>query len=142
MVDGAALERLDSLLDVNMAAGLAGLSLVAFAFLTSRVQQVEQEAGLIKSKRGGADAYAQALAADLRRMRLAARMVAIATIALLFSAILMMAAFDTFAETDVAAGDSTAAVWMDVILTGFTFLFGLVALLVATVALAWEHLRF
>lgn len=138
MVDAQKLEALDAILNVNMAAGLAGLSLVAFMFLLSRVQSIEQEAGVIKVKRSGADAYANALLGDLKRMRLAARMVLAATVLLLVSAILMLVAFDTFAES--SAFDGGAVVWFDVVLTGATFLFGLVALLVATLALGWDVL--
>lgn len=140
MVDAAKLEALDAVLNVNMAAGLAGLSLVTFTFLLGRVKDLEQEAGVIKVKRGGADSYAAAMLGDLRRMRWAARLVIIATVLLLLSAILMLVAFDTFAETSIGAGDSTAAIWWDVAVTGATFLFGLVALLLATLALGWDVL--
>lgn len=138
------IEHLDATLDLGLATTLAGLSLVAFVFLSGRVQQIEVEAGTIRVKRGGADAYASSLASEAKRLRLTARLVVLAAAACFASAILMLGFFDTFGEVDLrqpdaADGDRAVAV-LDVVLTGITFLFGLVALLAATLAFGWEWL--
>jgi hypothetical protein len=77
-------------------------------FLSDRVRELEAESGLVKVNRGAGDQYAKALLADMSRMGFAAGMVMIATMALFVSAILMLVAFDRFAESSAGTDPGSA----------------------------------
>lgn len=145
MADAGVIETFDQLLNINMATTLAGLALISFALLISRVKDMEQESILVRGKKAGTAAYRAAIEKDMERMRLGARLLIIAAVACFASAVLMLVAFDTFLEVDLSDPEAPAGArsmaLMDVWLTGLTFLFGLGSLLLGSIILSLEWLQ-